>query len=121
MSKNKRRGSDFERQVVEAFKSYGLECARVFGSGAYKKELGEAFAGDVKLEGKIIECKRSKTKHKQIMSYFEQDNADIVAIKLDRHEPVFIMKKELLAELFLAKRENKNDVEPKRCRAGQSD
>lgn len=110
MNKNKRRGTDFERQVVALFQERGLECERVFGSGSYKKELGEGFAGDLRLEGRIVECKRSKTKHKTIIGYFEQDNADIVAIKLDRQEPVFIMKAPLLANLLEAeKRERERE------------
>ena len=59
-ARNKQRGYEHEREIVLWAQSLGFDCRRIFGSGAFKAQLGDDFAGDIVLEGLRIEAKRRK-------------------------------------------------------------
>jgi|TARA_R110000765_G_scaffold71431_2_gene138604 hypothetical protein len=99
-ARNKVRGYELEKEVADAGKAAGLVGERVFGSGAYKNQLGEDFAGDVRLGRWRVECKRRKTGFKVIYDAFLQDNADIVCVRADRAERLYVMKEPLMIELL---------------------
>ena len=97
---NKRRGYDHEKGSVDWALRENLDARRVFGSGSYKTQLGEDYAGDVVIEGLRCEMKRRKTGFKLIYDAFLQDNADVVCVRADRKERLWIVKDDLFAKLL---------------------
>jgi Holliday junction resolvase len=89
---NKQRGYKHEREIVLWALALGLDCHRVFGSGAYKVQLGDEFAGDIVLGDLRIEAKRRKNGFKTIYDAFEQDDCDVVCVRADRKERLWIVK-----------------------------
>ena len=101
-ARNKQRGYELEREVVVTAQSAGLDARRVFGSGAFKQQLGEEFAGDVVVEGLRIECKRRKhgTGFKLIYDALDQDDADIVVVRADRSPRLWVLREAVVLELL---------------------
>jgi len=109
-ARNKARGYELEREVVVAAEAAGLEAKRIFGSGAFKQQLGEEFAGDVVVEGLRIECKRRKngSGFKLIYDAFDQDDADIVVVRADRSPRLWVLREAVVLEL-LKREKGKSD------------
>ncbi len=103
--RNKERGRELEDESVAAAKAAGLEARRVFASGQYKNQLGEDFAGDVVIEGLRCEMKRRKSGFGVIYDAFTQDQADVVGVRADRKERLWIVKDELFAKLLKGERD----------------
>ncbi len=99
-ARNKQRGYELEREVVVAAEAAGFEAKRVFGSGAHKVQLGEDFAGDVVIEGLRVECKRRKSGFKTIYDAFAQDDADVVVVRADRAERLYVVKESTFHKLL---------------------
>ena len=98
--RNVKRGYEHEKGGVDWALSQGLDARRIFGSGAYKAHLGEEYAGDVVIEGLRCEMKRRKTGFKVIYDAFLQDNADVVCVRADRKERLWVLKDQLFAQLL---------------------
>lgn len=105
-ARNKQRGYEHEREIVLWAQSLGFDCRRIFGSGAYKAQLGEDFAGDIVLEGLRIEAKRRKAAFKNIYDAFDQDDSDVVCVRADRKERLWIVKDTLFAQLLKGERDD---------------
>lgn len=103
--RNKQRGAELEREVVAAASAAGIAADRVFASGAYKNQLGQDFAGDVRLCGYRVECKRRKTGFKLIYKAFAQDDADIVVVRADRAERLYVLREPLFLKLMGVERD----------------
>jgi len=99
-ARNKARGYEHEREIVMWAQANGLECRRIFGSVAFKHQLGDEFAGDIMLEGLRVEAKRRKTGFKNIYDAFDQDDSDVVCVRADRKERLWIVKDDLLLRLL---------------------
>jgi len=99
-ARNKQRGYEHEREIVLWAQSNGLDCRRIFGSGAFKHQLGDEFAGDIVLAGLRVEAKRRKTGFKVIYDAFDQDDSDVVCVRADRKERLWIVKDDLLLRLL---------------------
>jgi len=99
-ARNKARGYEHEREIVMWAQANGLECRRIFGSGAFKHQLGDEFAGDIVLAGLRVEAKRRKTGFTVIYDAFKQDDADVVCVRADRKERLWIVKDNLLLRLL---------------------
>lgn len=104
--RNKQRGAELEREVVAAASAAGIAAERVFASGAYKNQLGDDFAGDVRLGGFRVECKRRKTGFKVIYDAFLQDNSDIVVVRADRADRLYVLREPLFLKLMGEKNED---------------
>ena len=104
--RNKQRGAELEREVVAAASAAGIAAERVFASGAYKNQLGDDFAGDVRLGGFRVECKRRKTGFKVIYDAFLKDNSDIVVVRADRADRLYVLREPLLLKLMGEKNED---------------
>ena len=100
-ARNKARGRELENEVKQAFADAGIPSRRVFGSGAFKNQLGAAFAGDVRLGPYTVECKRKKSGFKFLYDAMAQDDADIVAIRQDRSPRLYCLREETLIDLFV--------------------
>ena len=90
--RNKQRGYELEREVVVWAEEQGFDCRRIFGSGAYKEQLGDEFSGDIVLNGLRVEAKRRKNGFSVIYSAFEQDDSDIVVVRAARKERLWVLK-----------------------------
>mgnify|MGYP003630812645 FL=1 len=100
-ARNKARGRELENEVKQAFADAGVISRRVFGSGAFKNQLGEDFAGDVRLGPYTVECKRKKSGFKFLYDAMAQDDADIVAIRQDRSPRLYVLREDTLIDLFV--------------------
>tara|TARA_R100000664_G_C2687784_1_gene93118 strand:+ start:124 stop:465 length:342 start_codon:yes stop_codon:yes gene_type:complete len=107
-SRNKARGRELENEVVAVAVAAGLDARRVFGSGAYKNQLGEDYAGDVVVEDLRLECKRRKSGFKLLYDAFDQDNADVVCVRADRSPRLYLLKEETFFKLI--KKEEKSEA-----------
>ena len=99
-SRNKQRGYELEAETVKHWQGLGVECKRVFGSGAYKQQLGDEHAGDLMLSGFTVECKRKKSGFKFLYDSLAQDDADMLVVRQDRAARLYIMSEETVEALF---------------------
>ena len=99
-SRNKQRGYELEAETVKHWQGLGVECKRVFGSGAYKQQLGDEHAGDLMLSGFTVECKRKKSGFKFLYDSLAQDDADMLVVRQDRAARLYIMNEETVEALF---------------------
>ena len=101
-SRNKQRGYELEAETVKHWQKLGVECKRVFGSGAYKQQLGDEHAGDLMLSGFTVECKRRKSGFKFLLDSLDQDNADILICRQDGRpiRRLYVMEEETVEALF---------------------
>ena len=99
-SRNKQRGYELEAETVKHWQGLGVECKRVFGSGAYKQQLGDEHAGDLMLSGFTVECKRKKSGFKFLYDSLAQDDADMRVVRQDRAARLYIMNEETVEALF---------------------
>ena len=99
MRGNKKRGYVLEKEVQDFWRSYGVDCKRVLGSGAYK-HFGKDLEGDVRLNGLTIECKRRKggVGFKSLYDWFAQDDADLLVVRADRMPRLYILPEKLMVE-----------------------
>ena len=107
-ARNKQRGYELEREVVVAAEKAGLDARRVFGSGAFKQQLGEEFAGDIVFEGLRVECKRRKSGFKVIYDAFQQDDADVVVVRADRSPRLYVLHEGTFFQLLKRGKERVN-------------
>ena len=98
-SRNKKRGYELEAETVKHWQGLGVDCKRVFASGAYK-HLGDEFAGDLMLSGFTVECKRKKSGFKFLYDSLAQDDADFLVVRQDRAERLYIMSEETMETLL---------------------
>ena len=99
-SRNRQRGFELEKETVDFWQSHGFDCQRVFGSGAYKGQLGEDFAADLRLEGFKVEAKRRKSGFKLLMDALAQDQADLLVVRQDRAPRLYVLREETLLTLM---------------------
>ena len=99
-NRNKARGYELERQTVLHWQNLGLECNRVFGSGAFKNQLGDDYAGDLLLAGYTVECKRKKSGFKFLYDSLAQDDADMLVVREDRNERLYVMPEKTVEAIF---------------------
>tara|TARA_R100001086_G_C11803867_1_gene249594 strand:+ start:691 stop:1020 length:330 start_codon:yes stop_codon:yes gene_type:complete len=96
---SKRKGYVLEKEVVDFWKAQNVDCERVFGSGAFKRFVKDLDA-DVRLNGLKVECKRRKngTGFKSLYDWFDQDNSDLLVVRADRKERLYILKEPLMLD-----------------------
>lgn len=99
-NRNKARGYELEAETVKHWQSRGVEAKRVFGSGAYKGQLGDEYAGDLMVAGFTVECKRKKSGFKFLYDALAQDDADFVVCRQDRSPRIYVMREETVEALF---------------------
>lgn len=93
----KRKGSGFEREVVETFRAAGIPAKRVPLSGAV-----EFFEGDVIITLGIyeytVECKRRKAGFKTLYGWLGDNH--FLAFRDDKCEPLIVMRLKDFATLM---------------------
>ena len=87
---SKRKGNDFEREIVRLFESYGIECKRAWGSNGQSLGLHEEV--DCLAEGDLrIQAKRRKKIAKWLKP---SEVVDAVVVREDRGESYIIIRLE---------------------------
>ena len=94
-SSSKRKGSSFEREIVNEARAAGLDAERAYASNG--RALGECEAVDVTVQGMRLQAKRRKG----LASYLQiPDGADAVVFRQDRGETLVLLRwRDLLEKL----------------------
>ena len=99
-ARNKQRGYELEAQCRDFWIAAGFDCRRALASGAYKQQLGEEHAGDLRLEDLVVEAKRKKSGFKFLYDAVAQDDADLLVVRQDRHARLYILTEDTLLRLM---------------------
>lgn len=86
-SPSKNKGNGYERELVQHFRSHGIESERAYASNG--KALGHGEEVDLLAGGKRIQAKRRKA----LPSYLvPSDEVDAVVFRRDRGESLVLVK-----------------------------
>jgi hypothetical protein len=98
-NRNKQRGDELERQVVNFLRDQGYICERTLERGA-RSDGSPTWDIDLDIAGhKLkIECKRKKRGFQFI--YDSLGDNDILILKQDRNNPLYVVSETLLLELL---------------------
>ena len=99
MVTNKRRGYEVEREVVKLWQGLGVPCKRILGSGAFK-HWGKNLAGDVELNGLLVEVKRRRngTGFASLYKWLEQDDAKMLICRADNKKRLYVIPEEVMIQ-----------------------
>ena len=87
--KNKVRGNNLEREIVNAAKDIGLSAKRAYASDG--RSLGKSEVVDVVVEHTTIQAKRRKKVAQWLYPDYHGDDVDAVVTRMDRKEPLAII------------------------------
>ena len=93
--RNKQRGYELEKEAQDFWRDLGVECQRVLGSGAYKNYSAD-LAGDLRLNGLLVECKRRKDGFRELYKWLSQDDADLLIVRADRKHRIYVIPESLM-------------------------
>lgn len=102
--RNKVRGNNLEREIVNAAKEEGLSAKRAYASDG--RSLGKSEVVDVIVEDFTIQCKRKKKIAQWLYPDYHGDDVDLVVTRMDRKEALVVMPYKKFIELI------KNDKMP---------
>jgi len=92
---SKLKGSNFERELVNQAKDFGLDAERAYASNG--KALGCCEQVDLKIGDVRVQAKRRK----KLADYLQiPDGADVVACRQDRGDTLILMRYEYFLELL---------------------
>ena len=99
MVTNKKRGYEVEREVVKLWQGLGVPCKRILASGAFK-HWGKNLAGDVELNGLLVEVKRRKngTGFASLYKWLEQDDAKMLICRADAKKRLYVIPEEVMIQ-----------------------
>ena len=101
---SKRKGNNFEREVVARAKEFGLTAERAYASNG--KSFGEAEDVDIKLQSLKGQCKRRK----RIAQWLKHpESCDIALVREDRGETYVIIEYEDFLEIVAYMKELHNN------------
>lgn len=87
-SASKRKGSNYELEVVRAHLALGIDATKTPLSGA----LGGKYSGDVQIAGMIGECKRRKKGYTSLYNALEQGGgSDMLFCRDDNKETLVVL------------------------------
>lgn len=87
--RNRQRGNELERELVNKAKEFGFEAERAWGSNG--RSLGETEGVDCLVDGVRIQAKRKKTIPQWLRP---PEGADVVAFREDHKKPYIIISYE---------------------------
>ena len=109
--KNKVRGNNLEREIVNAAKDIGLSAKRAYASDG--RSLGKSEVVDVVVEHTTIQAKRRKKVAQWLYPDYHGDDVDAVVTRMDRKEPLAIIPLKRFLRLLQIEKENVDDFEQK--------
>ena len=107
--KNKVRGNNLEREIVNAAKDIGLSAKRAYASDG--RSLGKSEVVDVVVEYTTIQAKRRKKVAQWLYPDYHGDDVDAVVTRMDRKEPLAIIPLKRFLRLLQIEKENIDDFE----------
>tara|TARA_R100000995_G_C3449414_1_gene107345 strand:- start:42 stop:380 length:339 start_codon:yes stop_codon:yes gene_type:complete len=107
--KNKVRGNNLEREIVNAAKDIGLSAKRAYASDG--RSLGKSEVVDVIVENTCIQAKRRKKVAQWLYPDYHGDDVDAVVTRMDRKEPLVIIPLKRFLRLIQIEKENIDDFE----------
>lgn len=107
--RNKVRGNNLEREIVNAAKDIGLSAKRAYASDG--RSLGKSEVVDVIVENTCIQAKRRKKVAQWLYPDYHGDDVDAVVTRMDRKEPLVIIPLKRFLRLIQIEKENIDDFE----------
>lgn len=101
--KNKVRGNNLEREIVNTAKEVGLSAKRAYASDG--RSLGKSEVVDVIVENTTIQAKRRKKVAQWLYPNYHGDDVDVVVTRMDRKEALAILPLQRLLELLKIEKE----------------
>jgi len=87
--RNKIRGNNLERELVNIAKEAGLSARRAYASDG--RSLGKSEVVDVIVEDITLQAKRKKKVAQWLYPDYHGDDVDAVVTRMDRKEPLIIL------------------------------
>jgi len=107
--KNKIRGNNLEREIVNTAKDMGLSAKRAYASDG--RSLGKSEVVDVMVENTTIQAKRRKKVAQWLYPDFHGDDVDAVVTRMDRKEPLAIIPLKRYLTLLQIEKDHRDDFE----------
>tara|TARA_Y100001973_G_C5168272_1_gene317481 strand:+ start:123 stop:497 length:375 start_codon:yes stop_codon:yes gene_type:complete len=119
--RNKIRGNNLEREIVNIAKEAGLSAKRAYASDG--RSLGKSEVVDVIVEDFCIQAKRKKKIAQWLYPDYHGDDVDLVVTRMDRKEPLVVMTLEKFIEIISEKKNmplsDKKELELLRSLSGE--
>ena len=102
----RQKGYRGEVQAVKALQDCGFDAERVFGSGAFEKQLGPNFKGDICLTT-AADCFAGEVKVRakgftQLYNWLEHGGKDFLMVKADRKDFLMVIPMDTVMRLLHA-------------------
>lgn len=107
--RNKIRGNNLEREIVNDAKKIGLFAKRAYASDG--RSLGKSEVVDVIVEHTTIQAKRRKKVAQWLYPDYHGDDVDAVVTRMDRKEALAIIPLKRFLRLLQIEKENIDDFE----------
>jgi hypothetical protein len=105
--RNKVRGNNLEREVVNAAKEVGLSAKRAYASDG--RSLGKSEVVDVIVEDYCVQAKRRKKVAEWLYPENHGDDVDVVVTRMDRKQALVVMPLNEWLRLIKIERDNNDD------------
>ena len=105
--KNKIRGNNLEREIVNAAKEEGLSAKRAYASDG--RSLGKSEVVDVIVEDYCVQAKRRKKVAEWLYPENHGDDVDVVVTRMDRKQALVVMPLNEWLRLIKIERDNNDD------------
>ena len=119
--RNKIRGNNLEREIVNIAKEAGLSAKRAYASDG--RSLGKSEVVDVIVEDFCIQAKRKKKIAQWLYPDYHGDDVDLVVTRMDRKEPLVVMTLDKFIEIISEKKNmplsDKKELELLRSLSGE--
>jgi len=102
--RNKVRGNNLEREIVNAAKEEGLSAKRAYASDG--RSLGKSEVVDVMVEDYCIQAKRRKKVAEWLYPENHGDDVDVVVTRMDRKQALAIIPLHEWIRLIKLERDN---------------
>lgn len=106
--RNKIRGNNLEREIVNTAKEVGLSAKRAYASDG--RSLGKSEVVDVIVENTTIQAKRRKKVAQWLYPDYHGDDVDVVVTRMDRKEALAILPLQRLLELLKIEKEKLDGI-----------
>ena len=105
--RNKVRGNNLEREVVNAAKDAGLSAKRAYASDG--RALGKSEQVDCLVERYAIQAKRKKKVAQWLYPDYHNDDVNVVVTRMDRKEALAVIPLKEWLRLIKIERDNNDD------------
>jgi len=104
--RNKIRGNNLEREIVNAAKEVGLSAKRAYASDG--RSLGKSEVVDVIVEDYCIQAKRRKKVAQWLYPKNHGEDVDMVVTRMDREEALIVFPLKMFLKIIKEIKEKKD-------------